>query len=87
MSTAQTIIEDAHREISVLGEGDSLSAAQLSDSLRALNRLLALESNNLTFDYSASQETIALTGQSSFTIGATGTIVSTRPIRIDSAQA
>ena len=88
MTTAQTIINDALKEIGVLsGEGNSATATESDDALRALNRLIALESNNLTFDYSASHETIALTGQASFTIGPAGDITTTRPIKIDKAQA
>lgn len=88
MATAQTIINDALKEIGVLsGEGSSATTTESDDALRALNRMIALESNNLAFDYSASHETIALTGQSSFTIGPTGNVATSRPIRIDSAQA
>lgn len=88
MATAQTIINDALKEIGVLsGEGSSATATESDDALRALNRMVALESNNLAFDYSASHETIALTGQSSFTIGPSGNISTARPIKIDKAQA
>lgn len=87
MTTAQTIINDALHEIGVLADGDTATASMADDALRALNRILDLESNNLAFDYSASHETINLTGQSSFTIGPTGNVITSRPIRIDKAQA
>lgn len=41
MTTALTIIEDAHSEIGVKSEGESLTAAQSADALRSLNSMVA----------------------------------------------
>jgi hypothetical protein len=87
MATASTLVYDALKEIGVLAEGETPSSTMLDDALRALNRLIALESHLSVIDYASTQLTIGLTGQSSFTIGAAGNIVATRPIKIDSAQA
>jgi hypothetical protein len=87
MTTALVIITDALKELGVLAEGDTASSSMADDALRALNRLIALESHSLGIDYTATQLTMALTGQASFTIGASGNLVATRPIRVDTAQA
>lgn len=84
-TTAQVIITDALKEIQIIGEGDTPSAATLADGLRMVNRLLDTFSNDRNFAYFPSQLSIALTGQTSFTIGTTGDIVADRPIEIDTA--
>ena len=87
MTIAQTIITDALKEIGVLSEGDTPTNDMLTDALRNLNRLLDILSNDASFDFSANEETINLTGQASFTIGPTGNIATSRPIKIESATA
>lgn len=84
-TTAAVIISDALKEILVIGEGESPSATMLSDGLRMLNRLLDTFSNNPNWAYFASMEQKALTGQQSITIGPTGDIATTRPIKIETA--
>ena len=84
-TTAAVIISDALKEILVIGEGETPSAAMLSDGLRMLNRLLDTLSNNNDFAYFASMEQKALTGQQILTIGPTGDIVTTRPIKVETA--
>ena len=84
-TTAAVIISDALKEILVIGEGEAPSATMLSDGLRMLNRLLDTFSNNNDFAYFASMEQKALTGQQAMTIGPTGDIVATRPIKVETA--
>ena len=84
-TTAAVIISDALKEILVIGEGEAPSATMLSDGLRMLNRLLDTFSNNNDFAYFASMEQKALTGQQMLTIGPTGDIVATRPIKVETA--
>ena len=84
-TTAAVIISDALKEILVIGEGEAPSATMLSDGLRMLNRLLDTLSNNNDFAYFASMEQKALTGQQILTIGPTGDIVTTRPIKVETA--
>lgn len=84
-TTAAVIISDALKEILVIGEGEAPSATMFSDGLRMLNRLLDTFSNNNDFAYFASMEQKALTGQQMLTIGPTGDIVATRPIKVETA--
>lgn len=85
MATAQTIVNDALQEIGVLAEGETASATMADNALRALNRIMGLLSNDKSFAYSDTAISLALTGQTSFTVGATGDLAADRPIRIDSA--
>lgn len=85
-TTAAVIINDALKELVAIGETETPSATMYSDGLRMLNRMLDVFSNSPNFQYFASRESIALTGQSSFTIGPSGAdITSSRPISIESA--
>ena len=84
-TTAGTIITDALKEIGVLAEGDTPSASMSNDALRALNRICDMMSNDQSFAYTPSLISLALTGQSSITVGPTGDIISDRPISIDTA--
>ncbi len=86
MATAQTIIEDALKELGVLADGESATTTMLNDGLRSLNRLMELLSNEQSFAYTPSLVTMALTGQASFTIGATGAdVTDDRPIAVETA--
>lgn len=85
MATAGSIINDALKEISVLAEDETPSATMSNDALRSLNRLMELWSNSAAFAYVATILSRALTGESSFTIGLTGQLVSARPIAISTA--
>lgn len=84
-TTAAVIIEDALKENLIISEGETPSAAMYADGLRMLNRLCDTLSNNDDFAYYASQYSMAMTGQTSFTIGPTGDLVQARPIKIDTA--
>jgi hypothetical protein len=85
MATAYTVITDALKEIGVIAEGETPSGTMADDAFRALNRLADKMSNDQAFAFYASTETRNLTGESSFTIGPTGDVIATRPIRIDTA--
>jgi hypothetical protein len=85
MATAQTIINDALKELGVLAENDTPSASMSNDALRALNRLMEKFSNDQSFAYYPNQYQWGLTGESSFTIGQTGQLVADRPIKIETA--
>ena len=84
-TTGLQIITDAFAEIGVIGEGETPNASMVALGLRILNRMLDSLSNNTNWAYFASSETKALTGQSSFTIGPTGDVVSDRPIAVETA--
>jgi len=85
MATARTIITDALKEIGVVAEGETPSGTMADDAFRALNRLLAVLSNDKDFAYSNDTLSRTLTSVASFTIGPTGDLVVARPLRIDSA--
>lgn len=84
-TTAAVIIEDALKENLIISEGETPSATMYADGLRMLNRMCDTLSNNDDFAYYASQYSMAMTGQTSFTIGPTGDLVQARPIKIDTA--
>ena len=86
MTTAATIIHDALLEIGVIASGETETAAEALDALRALNRLMGVLSNGQAFAYYANTVSRALTGEASFTIGpVTGDVVTDRPIKIETA--
>jgi len=86
MSTAQTIVNDALREIGVLAESETPLSDMANNAFRALNRLMETLSNERSFAYSNTAISKVLAGQSSFTIASTGgTWTADRPIAIDSA--
>ena len=85
MATALTMVTDALKEIGVVGEGEVPSATMSDDAFRALNRIVEMMANESAFSYFASSLSRALTGESSFTIGPTGQVVGTRPIKIETA--
>ena len=84
-TTAAVIIEDALKENLIISEGETPSATMYADGLRMLNRMCDTLSNNDDFAYYASQYSMAMTGQTSFTIGPTGDLIQARPIKIDTA--
>jgi len=86
MATAATMINDALKEIGVLAEGDTPTATMADDALRALNRLMEILSNEQSFAYTPNLVSLALTSQTSFTVGPSGaTVTADRPIGIESA--
>ena len=85
MATALTVISDALKEIGVLAEGDTPTASMADDALRALNRLMGMLSNDQAFAYYPNLVQRPLTGESSFTVGPTGDVVTDRPIKIETA--
>jgi hypothetical protein len=84
-TTAGVMIADALAEIGILGDGEAPSGDMLDRGLRMLNRLLAVLSNDTNWAYYASQEQQVLTGQSSFSVGPTGDLITVRPIAIETA--
>lgn len=88
MTTAATIIEDALREIGVLGDDQAMTAEQTTGGLRALNRLLERMSNQRLFNPVETQLSYPLTGSQSFTIGPSGAdLTAARPLRVIGAYA
>lgn len=87
MATAQTLIDRALRLISAIEAGASPTADESADGLEALNAMLASWNNDTLSIYAYQDESITLVnGTNSYTLGPTGTKVTTRPIRIIDAR-
>jgi len=82
--TAQTLIESALRAINVIASGETPTADELQDGLEALQIMLRSWSSDLDV-YLMSQDTLAMTGASSYTIGSGGDCDTTRPEEIRGA--
>lgn len=87
MTTALEIIADALAEIGAGEVGQEVPADDSALCLRHLNRLLGLWSNNPAMYPVLPSMAVTLNGAASYTIGPTGDVVATRPLRIDRATA
>lgn len=85
MATAAQIINRALRLIGVLASGETPSANEQSDALMALNAMLDAWRNESLMVYALRDETLTLTGASSYTIGTGGNLNTTRPVKIEGA--
>jgi hypothetical protein len=81
VSTAQDICDRAGR----LLFGKDLSVAQSADALVALNGLLGRLNNERLACFAIRDESLTLNGSTSYTIGASGDLNTTRPVEIVSA--
>jgi hypothetical protein len=85
MATASAIIRRSLRLIGAIAASETPSAAEQADALEALNAMLdAWRASSLSV-YALRDETLTLTGATSYTIGAGGNLNTTRPVRIDAA--
>lgn len=82
MTTALQIIERGYRTAGILASGESASADMAQDGLVYLNGILEGLSNESLAIYSDTQDTLALTGATSYTYGDGGDIDSARPVSI-----
>lgn len=86
MATAQTLIDRSMRLLGMLEPGVSATTAETADVLIALNAMLDSWRNEKLLCYAVQDQTISLSsGNATRTIGATGNLVTTRPVRIDTA--
>ncbi len=85
MTTARDIIKSIHRKIGILGQGSTLNASEFSDTLEAINDMLAVWSVDGALIYTETRETFTLTGSMSYTIGAGADFDTTLPNDITSA--
>lgn len=86
MATAADIIRDSLKLLGVLAAGESLTAADQTDGLRALNLMLGTWANERLLVHGTRRATYTLTANlSPHTIGASGTFATSRPVRIDRA--
>jgi len=87
MATALDTIKGAMRLIGAIASGESPSGAETLDALSVLNEMIASWSNENLIIFSAVREEFTLVaGTASYTIGASGTFNTTRPIGIEQAK-
>lgn len=86
MATAQTIIDRSLRLIGQIGAGLSPTADETADALEALNAMLMTWRNERLMAYAIQTQDITLSsGNTSRTVGPSGNLVTTRPVRIEDA--
>jgi len=86
MTTVSDILTASARALGYLGRTEVLAAADANDGLSCFNRLLDSWSNESLMSYVILQRSFAMSaGVQTYTIGAGGTINSTRPYDIVSA--
>lgn len=85
MSTTQQIINRSLRLIGVLASGETPSADESADALTALNAMLDAWRTESLMVYALRDETLTITGASSYTIGSGGALNTVRPVKIESA--
>jgi hypothetical protein len=84
--TGRDLISASLRLIGAIAPGESIAANEATDGLASINRMLDSWSNESLLIYSRVREEFVLTPNTqSYTIGATGVFVTTRPMRIDQA--
>jgi hypothetical protein len=83
--TAQELIKASLRAINAIATGETPTAAEMADGLEALKIMLRSWSSSNILIYSISQDTLAMTGASSYTIGSGGDADTTWPVEIKGA--
>lgn len=86
MSTAADIITLALKDIQVLDETETPSAALMADALTTLNQMLAMWQADKMFIYAQIDTTTAATGATTYTVGSGGAFnISVAPVKLDYA--
>lgn len=84
MATGQTLVNRCLRMLKVVGQGFSATAQESDDALEAINAMLDSWRNDKLMVYSIDDKTLAMVvGDSSYTIGPSGDLNTTRPIKIE----
>lgn len=86
MTTARTIIQDALYEVGVNGIGDDVTAEDAALCLRKLNQILQRWSNMRLMLPVLTEIIVPLNGSQTYTIGPTGDVVASRPLKVMSAS-
>lgn len=82
---AQDLIKASLRAINVIATGETPTDDEMEDGLEALKIMLRSWSAENVMVYSISQNTLTMTGASSYTIGSSGDVNTTWPIEIKGA--
>lgn len=86
MATGQTLVNRALRLIGVIASGETPSADDSNIALEAINSMLNSWRNDRLMCYAIRDETLAMVGgTSSYTIGPSGSLNTTRPVSIEGA--
>jgi hypothetical protein len=85
MTTAIQLITTAMKLAGALGQNETPTSSEAADGLSMLNGMLALWANDRTFAYTVIQNSVAMTGADSYTIGVGGDINTNWPVDIDYA--
>jgi hypothetical protein len=83
--TAQTLIKAALRSIGAIATGETPTAAELADGLEAMQMMFRNWSAQNIRLYYTKQETLTMSGATSYTIGSGGVLNTTRPASIRGA--
>jgi hypothetical protein len=85
MSTVRDLITAALLDLGALASGESPTATEAADALRRLNLLLETWRLESLLVYAVDTVTKVLTGATSYTLGPSGDINTTRPVRLEKA--
>lgn len=84
--TVGNLIRRALRLIRVIGEGETPSAQEYSDSVEALNAMLDSWRNDRLTIYAIKAHDFTLTGAASYSIGPAQTFDTVTPVKVDGAR-
>lgn len=86
MATVQTIVDRSLRLLGVTASGDSATTTEAADAIVALNAMLDSWRNERLMCYAMQDQSLTLSAAtSSYTIGPSGTLNTTRPVSIEAA--
>lgn len=86
MATGQTLVNRSLRLLGVISSGTSPTSGESDDALTAINAMLDTWRNDRLMCYALQDESLTLVAaDSSYTIGASGQLNTTRPVSIENA--
>jgi hypothetical protein len=85
MTTVAEVIAWSLKDAGVIGEGEAASAEASNDAFNTLKQMLALWQVDNVHVYAQTETSFSPNGSASYTVGALGTVVMTRPAKIDAA--
>jgi hypothetical protein len=84
--TGLDLVTESHKVLGLVAVGETLTAAEATDGLSSLNRMLSAWSTDGLLIYTRTREAVAMTpGTASYTMGASGTYSATRALVIEEA--
>lgn len=87
MTTALDIVKRSMRLLGVYSIGETPSADEVADSLRALNAMLDSMANENLFVFAKTLDVVPLVANDGvYTVGPTGDVITSRPVEVSSAS-